>query len=160
LYGTPIGSYFKDRGDEALQSNREIQEYLNRSPSLRNMSVKNDAKDDDADSLFVSGTAKREALNDKIQEMLDKGESLKSISFDDFQRFCYDRYNMPITKQIYNELYSASKSREDFDGLLRELIDKWESSGNGYLVQNWANDTANDSLSYATYARNARVTLR
>ncbi|MCL1941095.1 MAG: hypothetical protein FWG09_04060 [Synergistaceae bacterium] len=160
MYGTPIGGYFKDRGDEALQSNREIQEYLNRSLSLRNMSVKNDAKDDDADTFSVSGIAKREALNDKIQEMLDKGESLKSVSFDDFQKFCYDRYNMPISKEIYNDLYKASSSREDFDGLLRELLEKWKDSGNGNLIKNWANDTANDTLSYATYARNARVTLR
>ena len=92
--------------------------------------------------------------------MLDKGESLKSISFDDFQIFCYDRYNMPISKEIYNDLYKASKSREHFDGLLRELIEKWESSGNGNLMQNWTSDFGNDTVSYSTYARSGGVTLR
>jgi hypothetical protein len=156
--GSAIAGYFRDRGNEALESNRQIQEMLNQSLALRNLKL-NENANNGKDTLSVSQMAKREAYHDKIQEMIDKGESLKSISFEDFQIFCRDRYNMPIDKQIYDTLQNASNTREEFDILLRELLVRWKNSG--YMTTNWTqNDTDNTPVSYATYAKNASLLFR
>ena len=157
--GSAIAGYFRDRGNEALESNRQIQEMLNQSLALRNLKLNENANNGNSDTLSVSQIAKREAYYDKIQEMIDKGESLKSISFEDFQIFCRDRYNMPIEKQNYDALQNASNSREEFDILLRELLARWKNSG--YMAINWTqNDAGNEPVSYATYANNAKLILR
>ena len=157
--GSAIAGYFRDRGNEALESNRQIQEVLNQNLALRNLKINDNANNGNSDTLSVSQIAKREAYYEKIQEMIDKGESLKSISFEDFQMFCRDRYNMPIEKQNYDYLQNASKSREEFDILLRELLVRWEKSG--YMTTNWTqNDTGNTPVSYASYSNNTRLILR
>jgi hypothetical protein len=147
-----IGGYFTDRANEVYEAIRALQEQL-----YRNQNNSEDDKKTDTDTLAISKPAEREALYDKIQGMIDKGESLKSVSFEVFQRFSQDRYNMPITKNIYDVLYNASKTREDFDQNLRDVLDKWEKSGAGKWVNNIGK--MND-VSYGTYGRNARVTFR
>lgn len=102
-----------------------------------------------------AGNAGREALYDSIQEMIDRGESLQSISFEQFQSFAIDRHNMPMTKQIYTSLNKASKSREHFDQLLRDVVQNWSKSGAASkLPQSGGN------MTYGTYGRDAKVNFR
>ena len=100
------------------------------------------------------GIAGREALYDSIQEMIDRGESLKSISFEQFQNFAIDRHNMPMTKQIYDTLERSSKSREHFDQLLRDVVNQWRNTSAGKFAQSSGN------VSFATYGRDAGLHFR
>ena len=159
MFGSSIAGYFHDRGNEALESNRQLQALLNQNLALRNIKVEEGDKKDDKDGLTVSQFATREAYYDKIQEMIDKRESLKSVSFEDFQIFARDRYNMPMTKEVYNLIEKSSNSREHFDSLLRDVLEKWKSSGN--MSKNWTHNAGgNEPVSYATYASNARLVIR
>ena len=144
-FGSAVGGYFRDRAEESLESNRLLQEQINRNLGRSNSGG--------GDSLSVSKAAEREALFDKIQGMIDRGESLRDISFEDFQGFCYDRYGMPISKNQYDLLFKASGSREHFDKLLREMLGNWENGKNitdqqKDFIHRYAGDT-----SYSTYAR-------
>jgi hypothetical protein len=146
---------FRDRTEEALAAIRKAAEerYYQHKTQVNGK----EEKKPDTDTLSISKPAELEAAYDKIQGMIDKGETLKSVPFELFQKFSQDRYNMPITKSIYNALESGSKTREKFDQNLRDVLAKWEKSGAG----KWANNVGKlNDVSYATYGRNARVAFR
>ena len=132
-----IAGYFANRARQEAANLKAAQESIHKSHS-RYADVnlyKNYLPT--SDTFIISEDAVREALYYKIQDMIDRGESLKSIPYDVFEQFIGDRFygGWQTAKHMedwnakfqYELLCYDGKSRQEMEKFALEAAEKYRN---------------------------------
>jgi hypothetical protein len=169
-----IANFFTDRANAAVQNLRIAQEHLRQIHSRNvNADLYKMYLPMRTDTIVVSEAALREAMYDKIQGMIDRGESLKSIPYAVFEQFMGDRFYLGWetmkreykdwdVKFEYERLSFDGKSKQEMEKFVLEVVEKWRKGEDvTEYEEKWMNWMVNGRLrDEYHFERQAAITSR